>query len=245
MQQALVTQLIKLTRKCTNAAAFSFLEGTSNLKPVQLVTRGKAAWDDAILCTRDMHMQAPRDNNGTTSSQPCRHAAEGNTCDECPNIHIMICPLCTKESVAVGHKFVTSNLAIRVTCQHSGKKPLTVRWKCSCGIPWHGCPRHAEHSNALTTAQVKPRRENKQESKRKHNATMYDLLDEDLMHESKKARLYTGAYAAPDSCAKGQKKRSLIARFPTLCVGVSLVPSTTRWVINRVLMDTDLTDFKE
>ena len=100
----------------------------------------------------------------------------------------MICPSCTASSVAVQHKFVPLNLSIRITCPVCKKRPSSAQWRCNCGVPWHTCARHATHHVAPKVSGNRSRNRAKGAVKR-HNTDADALLDDDLMQESKKARL--------------------------------------------------------
>ena len=102
-------------------------------------------------------------------------------------MHIMQCPLCKVSSVAQGHKFVATDLSIRIACPACGKKPISAHWHCNCGIAWHSCPMHSAHCaapKAVGRTRMHPR------SAEKHSIIMdaAALLDDDLRRESKRAR---------------------------------------------------------
>ena len=146
--------------------------------------------------------------------------SKGNTHHQ---MHIMKCPSCKASSVAVQTKFVPQDLSIRITCPVCRKRPTSAQWHCDCGVPWHRCPRHAAHQGASKAVGNRSRKNVRRPPKRS-NGNAEDLLDEDLKHESKKARLdlLSAQSAAQDSIRQthtipmGMVPSALRARFPTV-----------------------------
>ena len=93
-QQAIATQLIKLSRKSSAEATKSFLMGKSMLKPIQYSTRGKAEWDEAILSTSALCHETPRECGAQSFGTASSSKATSTATDAAHLRHITICPSC-------------------------------------------------------------------------------------------------------------------------------------------------------
>ena len=52
------------------------------------------------------------------------------------------CPRCPHQLPGTKPAFATNNLDRRIWCNQCQKSLFSRLWQCSCGLPWHGCPRH-------------------------------------------------------------------------------------------------------
>ena len=217
----LAKRLITLSRKCTQRALEEFLTTAKDLNEVPLSTRGKSAWDAAhptVDPTVILHGSACNRHGQTEGASRQAVPPKGNVHSQ---MHIMRCPSCKESSVAVQQKIVPQDLSIRITCPVCRKRPTSAQWHCNCGVPWHRCPRHAAHQAATKAGGNRSRNTARRPPKRiPGNAE--DLLDDDLMHESKKARLdlLSAHSAAQESIQRtrtipmGMVPSALRARFP-------------------------------
>ena len=104
-------------------------------------------------------------------------------------MHIMVCSACLQQNIAQKGKLKSDDLAIKIKCSSCNKKSVSNIWKCNCGVMWHTCPRHGhtqdppyEAGGNLTTVARKA-------SKRQLlTANLEQILDDDLMRESKQAK---------------------------------------------------------
>ena len=120
-RKSLAAPIIKLTRKCSHRAFMSYLECQCTFKATQLGTRGKASWDDAIPDLSATIWHGTGSHHDGEANQDAPNALHGD-CPEHSSIHVMVCPLCKHSTVALPHKLVTNNLAIKIYCQMCGRK---------------------------------------------------------------------------------------------------------------------------
>ena len=107
------------------------------------------------------------------------------------NMHVMVCPQCKVHSVANGAKFKVDDLSIRIPCPSCGKRPISAHWHCYCGVVWHTCVRHSNHRYTSAPSQGRSRTRVRSTAKRQASVNADDLLDEDLLRESKLARKHS------------------------------------------------------
>jgi len=177
----LAAQLVKLTRRCNANVIRSFLDAETGLKSTKLTTKGKSGWDDNIV--------AARGNDSATGTSPVVLVQQPAQCElqQMP-ISILICLVCKAESVARIAKLQQDNLDIKIKCDNCCIRPPSRDWKCNCQVRWHTCLRHV-CVTAIHKAKGKPNPITSKASKRLlKNATVGQLLDDDLQRESKLAK---------------------------------------------------------
>ena len=138
---------------------------------------GTAIYDKHHIVTRNYNLS-------DTSSSSLQDSGSNN-------MHVMVCPQCKSHSVANGAKFKVDDLSISITCPSCGKRPLSALWHCNCGVAWHTCQRHSKHHYQGTMSQGRSRTRVRSTTSRQIHADVDDLLEEDLLRESKMARLHS------------------------------------------------------
>ena len=183
-QHLLIMQLVRLSRKVSAVDLRSFLNNDKNLPLTKLELKGKSSWDDkipvctslkAMCCSTDFpHVRIKdRDSSSDSSRIP---------------ISIMICPSCNSKGVADIAKLQQADLDIKIKCDNCCIRPPSRDWKCNCQVRWHTCLRHV-CVTAIHKAKGKPNPITSKASKRLlKNATVGQLLDDDLQREPKLAK---------------------------------------------------------
>ena len=93
--------------------------------------------------------------------------------------------------VAKDAQLQQADLDIKIKCSHCCKRLPARDWKCNCGVVWHTCKRHAPKA-AILKANGKLNTIASKASKRLlYDASVGQLLDDDLRPESKRAKCHT------------------------------------------------------
>ena len=214
-KDAVATQIVKLTRKCSGSALSGFLKNQKQFKATQLVTRGKASWDDSIPKLGHIIFDMPHNPNLQASDTMQGFIATDASSSDHNTMHVMVCPSCNRPSAALGHKFNVANLSQRVQCYHCGKRPTTVLWKCNCGMIWHKCPRHRHHTAEKAKVAKRTSRIGKGTQNSLCNASPEDLLDDDLLQASKRARTHHYGTLCHSASSGGQHEKIPFRMLPS------------------------------
>ena len=186
MQNIVAAQLIRLSRKCKASIVRDFLDSATGLKPVKLILKGKAGWDDNF--PRNRNTEHARVRN-LPSLDSCDKAAQLDSTHVIP-ISIIRCPKCKHDSVAQAAQLQQANLDLKIKCIHCCIRLPSRDWECNCGILWHVCKKHAPKA-ANHKAKGIPNIVASKASKRQlHHASIGQMLDDDLRRESKLAKCH-------------------------------------------------------
>ncbi len=216
-QRLLTIQLIGLSRKCSALVLRDFLSVYKKIPLVKLELKSKSCWDARTPTCNDLE--------ATCCSSNLKHAkihdkAASNTAYHA--MHTMLCPSCGHLNLAQDDKLQQANLEIKMKCANCRIRSPSMDWKCHCGVVWHTCLRHAlkaAHNKASVNRKIVASKASKRPLL---NASLEQLLDDDLRRESKSARKqpYDGiielGYSAPkDKVLKlGMIPPTLRERFP-------------------------------
>ena len=105
----------------------------------------------------------------------------------------MTCPSCEQINTAPQNKLQHNNLEIKIKCCNCCKLWASIGWKCSCGVRWHTCHRHARKAHTGVEgkrAEISRNKYNKASKRPLDKASLDQILDDDSRLESKHARNY-------------------------------------------------------
>ena len=211
-------QLIKLSRRISSIALSSFLTGGKNLPTVKLDLKGKASWDDSMPTLTSLQERCQ-----ALVPEPVlihEHSDEAYY-----KMHTITCPSCGHMNIAQEKQLQQTNLELKIKCCSCCKLWASVGWKCCCGVRWHTCFRHARKAHTRVEgkrAEITRNKSNKASKRKLENASLDEILDDDLRLESKHARChqYDGIIdlgaSSPQTIRLGMLPESLKLRFPNV-----------------------------
>jgi hypothetical protein len=179
-QQHIAALLVKLSRKCNANVVREFIDSNVELKPTKLVLKGKAGWDDALSRHKGIDVQGSSCTQEADITSPCETYKI--------LISFLICPICKRDNVAKDAQLQQADLDIKIKCSYCCKGPPARDWKCNCGVVWHTCKRHAPKAAKLKANGKLNTFVNKASKRLLYDASLGQLLDDDLRRESQMAK---------------------------------------------------------
>ena len=155
------------------------------VNPIKLNLKGRAGSDDSIKPQGSLKEKQQQ----CMVSMPIdvKQGKHSNACSSHAVMHIMICPTCSRHQIAKRSRLDINDLSKKIQCNSCNSTKPSKLWKCNCGVRWHICPRHSQNppSKSDDTKIIVARKASK---RLLSNASIGQILDDDLKRESKSAK---------------------------------------------------------